>query len=290
MWLALRHNQLDPCDQQGRRKQGTTSIVSTSLNYRSDLALFPSFFLSFPHGVHFTVTDVLAVVVHGRHHRNTCTVKNMCARAPKQTIYDVRTMLNAAQDTQSRHSHVRKFHNLSSRRFQTPHYLWLWGNVVGRGLRRRITNRFAAASSSRAQRRGKCPPGVSGEVPHFVQVARPDYTTTALTPLCDTSNATHFQQFAEKASTDRPSSAPRVRPRALPTHVSRHISFSKICLNVTYITLPPVLTFDCQLYRAPCLGNHLAQTQGPAEKRIFLPAVGLASGRRLLGGCREEKR
>jgi hypothetical protein len=35
--------------------------------------------------------------------------------------------------------------------------------------------------------------GVSGEATNFAQVAHPDYTTTTLTPLCDTSNAIHFQ-------------------------------------------------------------------------------------------------
>jgi len=126
---------------------------------------------------------------------------------------------------------------------------------VGRGFRRRITNRVAAASSSRAWRRVKCPPGVSGEAPHFVQVAHPDYTTTALTPSCDTSIATHFQLFAENASTDRPGSIPRVGPRALPTHVSRHISFSKICLKVTYITLPPSLDIRLSIVWGSMLGN-----------------------------------
>jgi hypothetical protein len=157
MWLLAVSTKEPPHD---RRKQGTTLFVSTSLNDRSDLLSS----LSLLHPLFPPWRPLYRYRRAGRRRawsspQERMDCQNGYARAPEQTISDVRTMLNAAQGCGRRHrvtaqpcynSVRRNFHKLSSRRFQTPHYLWFWGNVVGRGFRRGITNRFTAASSSRA--------------------------------------------------------------------------------------------------------------------------------------------
>jgi len=94
------------------KQSGKNHVVCvTSLNYRSDLALFPSFVLSFPHGVHFTVTDVLAVAVRGvttGTHGLSKTCKRWLPNRLFLTFEQCWTPHRAvAGDAESRDSHVR---------------------------------------------------------------------------------------------------------------------------------------------------------------------------------------
>ena len=102
MWLLAVLTKEPPRD---RRKQGTTSFVSTSPNYRSGsispLSLNPVF-------------PPWRPLYRYRHagRRRACSspeehmdCQNVYARAPEQTISDVRTMLKAVQGRGRGHSH-----------------------------------------------------------------------------------------------------------------------------------------------------------------------------------------
>jgi hypothetical protein len=113
LWLACVAGGVNQETSPGPTKARNRFVCVTLLNYRSDLALFPSIILSSPLGVHLTVTDALAVAVHGRHHRNAWTVKTCKRGLPNRlflTFEQCWTPHRAvAGDTESLHSHVRSW-------------------------------------------------------------------------------------------------------------------------------------------------------------------------------------